>query len=280
MAQSSAQREPSMEEILASIRRIIEDSDSGRKPDDGIDAADHSSDGFPGVDVEAFRSELRSGANDPLPPRSGPPEPWPARPAEAATAANGPRAFSMPDLRTDIASRPQEALVASSPIAATPAPVPAVEYDSAQASPIPTSPSAPSLQASPPQFRAGQSGNNEDAELDQAISAALEKVTLVPHEPEQSNWNVVEEVNDGEVAKSEVPASSRGPIISQQTGRQVAAAFGELSEAFAASRRKSFDELAEEMMRPMLQDWLDNNLPMLVEKLVREEIERIARGAQ
>ena len=40
----------------------------------------------------------------------------------------------------------------------------------------------------------------------------------------------------------------------------------------------SFDEMAEEMLRPMLQDWLDNNLPTLVEKLVREEIERVARG--
>jgi len=28
----------------------------------------------------------------------------------------------------------------------------------------------------------------------------------------------------------------------------------------------------------MLQDWLDNNLPTLVERLVREEIERVARG--
>ena len=35
MAQaSSAQREPSMEEILASIRRIIEDNDAGRKQPD------------------------------------------------------------------------------------------------------------------------------------------------------------------------------------------------------------------------------------------------------
>jgi hypothetical protein len=34
------------------------------------------------------------------------------------------------------------------------------------------------------------------------------------------------------------------------------------------------------MMRPMLQDWLDNNLPTLVEKLVREEIERVARGGR
>ena len=61
-------------------------------------------------------------------------------------------------------------------------------------------------------------------------------------------------------------------------GRQVAAAFGELSEAFAARSKKTFDELAEQMLRPMLQDWLDNNLPMLVERLVREEIERVARG--
>ncbi|TGV63965.1 DUF2497 domain-containing protein, partial [Mesorhizobium sp. M00.F.Ca.ET.149.01.1.1] len=38
--------------------------------------------------------------------------------------------------------------------------------------------------------------------------------------------------------------------------------------------------MAEEMLRPMLQDWLDNNLPTLVERLVREEIERVARGAQ
>ena len=35
--------------------------------------------------------------------------------------------------------------------------------------------------------------------------------------------------------------------------------------------------MAEEMLRPMLQDWLDNNLPTLVERLVREEIERVAR---
>ena len=48
-------------------------------------------------------------------------------------------------------------------------------------------------------------------------------------------------------------------------------------------RRASFlaayqDQIAEEMIRPMLQDWLDNNLPTLVERLVREEIERVARG--
>jgi uncharacterized protein len=74
-------------------------------------------------------------------------------------------------------------------------------------------------------------------------------------------------------------AAQRPAIISPAAGRQVAAAFGELSEAFAARSKKSFDELAEQMLRPMLQEWLDNNLPLLVEKLVREEIERVARGS-
>jgi cell pole-organizing protein PopZ len=82
---------------------------------------------------------------------------------------------------------------------------------------------------------------------------------------------------------SSFPAKNAGSLsgqtlISEQTGRQVAAAFGELSEAFASRNRKSLDEMAEEMLRPMLQDWLDNNLPTLVERLVREEIERVARG--
>ncbi|RUV13298.1 DUF2497 domain-containing protein, partial [Mesorhizobium sp. M1A.F.Ca.IN.022.04.1.1] len=80
-------------------------------------------------------------------------------------------------------------------------------------------------------------------------------------------------------SSSDLPPA-RPAILSEHAGRQVAAAFGELSDAFASRSKKSFDEMAEEMLRPMLQDWLDNNLPTLVERLVREEIERVARGAQ
>jgi cell pole-organizing protein PopZ len=32
------------------------------------------------------------------------------------------------------------------------------------------------------------------------------------------------------------------------------------------------------MLRPMLKAWLDDNLPGIVERLVRQEIERMARG--
>jgi uncharacterized protein len=37
---------------------------------------------------------------------------------------------------------------------------------------------------------------------------------------------------------------------------------------------------AQEMLRPMLKQWLDDNLPVIVERLVRAEIERVARGGR
>ena len=52
----------------------------------------------------------------------------------------------------------------------------------------------------------------------------------------------------------------------------------------AASRiADNSDELlgmAREMIRPLLRAWLDENLPTMVERLVRDEIERVARGGR
>ncbi|OJF89962.1 hypothetical protein AX760_08515 [Pararhizobium antarcticum] len=67
-------------------------------------------------------------------------------------------------------------------------------------------------------------------------------------------------------------------LVSPAVGQQVAKSFDNLAFALDSSARRSFDEIAEDMLRPMLQDWLDDNLPTLVERLVREEIERVARG--
>jgi len=39
------------------------------------------------------------------------------------------------------------------------------------------------------------------------------------------------------------------------------------------------DELARALLRPMLKEWLDANLPGIVEAQVRKEVERIARNA-
>ncbi|MFC3218256.1 PopZ family protein [Tianweitania populi] len=235
MAQAnSVQREPSMEEILASIRRIIEDSDTARPANDGA-VAETAAPSEPAevADIETMRLGVREAASQP-------------RPAPQIDHAAIEQASLLRDrriaeeLRPSLAAVPLSARVAAEPAAVAPSPAaPAAEPVASE----PTSASAePAIQQDPML-------TFEDL-LEDEMNAAPEAA----------------------------PVSPLPSIISDRTGRQVAAAFGELSEAFAATRQKSFDEMAEAMLRPMLTDWLDNNLPTLVERLVREEIERIARG--
>ena len=69
-------------------------------------------------------------------------------------------------------------------------------------------------------------------------------------------------------------------LISAAAGAQIARSFSELAEVFDGVERRSIEDMAAEMLRPMLQEWLEDNLPTLVERLVREEIERVARGSR
>jgi cell pole-organizing protein PopZ len=73
-------------------------------------------------------------------------------------------------------------------------------------------------------------------------------------------------------------ASAVTSLISADAGQQVARSFQDLAVAIDQAERRSYDDIAADLLRPMLQEWLDENLPTLVERLVREEIERVARG--
>ena len=69
-------------------------------------------------------------------------------------------------------------------------------------------------------------------------------------------------------------------LISDEASRRVSASFTDLAFAIRDEQMQSIDETVRTMLRPMLQDWLDDNLPHMVERLVREEIERVARGGR
>jgi cell pole-organizing protein PopZ len=43
---------------------------------------------------------------------------------------------------------------------------------------------------------------------------------------------------------------------------------------------RTLEDMVRELLRPLLKDWLDQNLPPLVERLVHSEIERLVREAQ
>lgn len=68
------------------------------------------------------------------------------------------------------------------------------------------------------------------------------------------------------------------PLLSPRVGAAVSASFDNLARSMASINGRNLDELVEAMLRPMLRSWLDDNLPLLVERLVREEIERVSRG--
>ncbi len=76
------------------------------------------------------------------------------------------------------------------------------------------------------------------------------------------------------------PAAQEEPLISSQTDQAVSAAFDALSASLALQSAELAENVTREILRPMLKTWLDENLPSLVERLVRAEIQRVARGGR
>jgi uncharacterized protein len=68
------------------------------------------------------------------------------------------------------------------------------------------------------------------------------------------------------------------PLLSSRATEAVTAAFGTLAHTVLTQNARTLDDLVQEMLRPMLKSWLDDNLPTIVERLVRAEIERVSRG--
>lgn len=63
----------------------------------------------------------------------------------------------------------------------------------------------------------------------------------------------------------------------EAASRQALAALNTLTIDSRAAPN-TLDGLVREMLRPMVKDWLDKNLPPLVEQLVAKEIKRLGRG--
>jgi cell pole-organizing protein PopZ len=73
-------------------------------------------------------------------------------------------------------------------------------------------------------------------------------------------------------------AAPRQAILSQNTANSVESAFNALANTVLSNNTRTLEDLVKEMLRPMLKSWLDDNLPALVERIVKAEIERVSRG--
>ena len=242
MAQPNVAREPSMDEILASIRKIIENNEA--MPELGADADDDGgfditteSEGRTLLDhpavVERFHAEEQRSAEIQPVPRAEP-------------VQGGQPALSLADVAARVRAASERHVASREMPEHQPASIEPVQVPARQDNPVVTARMAANTGRAVPAFETAAAAEPEEVAMPEAVPAD---------------------------AGREVAA-----IVSPDVGARVAQSFGALAEALDAGPRRSFDEIAEEMLRPMLQEWLDDNLPTLVERLVREEIERVARG--
>jgi cell pole-organizing protein PopZ len=83
-----------------------------------------------------------------------------------------------------------------------------------------------------------------------------------------------------ETKSPEIPPVHEDALVSPATHAAIASSFEALSVGVAVQNSTMIEDAVRDMIRPMLKAWLDDNLPSMVEGLVRGEIQRVARGGR
>jgi len=222
MTQVAKAQEPSMEEILASIRRIIADDDGAKKPE---------------AQPEAKAESPAARAAPPPPPKPAPAPPPPA-------------AMKQDDI---------DAMLAGLGDPEPAPPRPAREPESDVLGEAMQAPAAPAFRTIDAQ---------QDVVFDETAASEPAPPPPPPRAAEPPRA----------APPSRPPMTAEPDIMSSATAAAVDSAFNALAHTVLVQNAKTLEDLVKEMLRPMLQHWLDNNLPTMVERLVRQEIERVARG--
>lgn len=70
-------------------------------------------------------------------------------------------------------------------------------------------------------------------------------------------------------------------LVSERTAATAASAFGSLTSSLLVPHSdRTLEDVTKDLLRPLLQAWLDQHLPSIVEEQVRIEVERIARSSR
>jgi cell pole-organizing protein PopZ len=240
MTQAAKSQEPSMEEILASIRRIIADDDT--RPPSAPPAAAPAP---PPV------------APAPPPRQAAPPPPPPVAPPPAAASRNDPASIlKEAALRQDDIDMMLKGEAAGAQ--AIPAGEETVEVLNLTEAMItaPPEPSAPPI----------GSFQTIDGEPDVVFSEPTPPPPAAPARPYADE------------TRPPPQAVPERPLLSSATSAAVDSAFNTLAHTVLVQNARTLEDLVREMLRPMLKTWLDDNLPGIVERMVRAEIERVSRG--
>jgi len=273
--------EPSMEEILASIRRIIADDQAspGKNAAPMPEAA---------MQDDAAVAQLAEVAPVAAHPMAAPPLQY--EPAPASPPRPDPFQFEPLRVQTFQAETFQAETLQPEPSRAQPSYVEERLLDRAPAA-APQPASVAKMTGIAVEGRL-----QSDAMWRSPVEPQTVPVQQRPAEaPAHASFNVAPPLDAGRVfANGSEPRQVRGapkpeaapeqkvdgPLVSPATDHAVSAAFNALVASRFLPTDETLAEMAREMIRPMLKTWLDDNLPIMVERLVRAEIERVARGGR
>ena len=236
MTQPAKVQEPSMEEILASIRRIIADDEA--KPA----AAEKPAPEKPAAPPKPVMKDIPPSAIPAAQAAAKPAPPKPPTPPPAVVSN------SQDDIDAMLAS-----LEEATPEADIRPPQPDGDvFELTDEMALPDLPAASSFHKVEPQ---------DDIEFTETAGArALHRQPAYEPPPIET-----------------APAQ---PILSRSTMNAVESAFNSLANTVLSNNARTLEDLVKEMLRPMLKSWLDDNLPGLVERIVKAEIERVSRGGR
>ncbi|WP_156453341.1 DUF2497 domain-containing protein [Polycladidibacter hongkongensis] len=235
MEAAAKTQEPSMEEILSSIRKIISEDD---KPAEAAADAEPTSDA-PGAAME--NKELSQNELDQL---------FDDAPA-ASDRVDTPEAMSeaLQDDAEDVLELTEKDRLAADMEKSVPEIVEGLSVDL----------DAPSGDVVFDQLAEAKADAAQDSlGVDGSAAEALKSMM-------------------GEMAGA-THAQAEEQLLSEATNSAVASAFGGLATTVLSNNARTLEDLVQEMLRPMLKQWLDAQLPGMVERLVRQEIERISRS--
>jgi hypothetical protein len=224
-----------MEEILASIRRIIADDEA--KPAAAEKPASPAAAAKPAVMKDIPPSAIAPAPKPVAVPKPAPPPPPPA--PEPAASNNQDDIDAM--LASLDAATPEADIRPATPEADV------FELTDEMALPDPAPPAAAFNKVEP----------QDDIEFTEAKASRRQPAYEPPFES--------------------APAR---PILSHSTVSAVESAFNSLANTVLSNNARTLEDLVKEMLRPMLKSWLDDNLPGLVERIVKAEIERVSRGGR
>lgn len=252
-----APKEPSMDEILSSIRQIIADDDAAgapRRP--SVQSAPPPMEAAPARPLGEQDDRDLSDMLDDV-------EPLALSPEQIVEEGSDSEGFSFDSILADTESAETEApsLVEAEDVTFD-ADDDLPSFDPAPARERPQEQPAPAARATPRPAPAPE----PEPEIEPVFAPEPEPVVEEPVAQAES------------LPDPTLTADMADQLLEPATRAAVRGSIGKLTALGIGNPGLTIEAMMRDMLRPMLKEWLDENLPSVVERMVEKEIARVSRG--